>query len=211
MPLFVIPFPDFDPVLVHVGPFAIRWYALAYIVGILLGWVYARALIRSERLWGGPAPLTLLDFDDFVLWVTLGIILGGRTGYVLFYNLPLFAAHPIEIVQLWKGGMSFHGGFTGCVVAVVLFARKRGISDALARRHHLRGRPDRAVPRPHRQFHQRRIVGPPDRRALGHGVSRRRAGAAPSEPALRGGARRPAAARGAGAADARWARSSGRA
>ena len=133
MPLFVIPFPAFDPVLVHLGPFAIRWYALAYIVGILLGWVYARALIRSQRLWGGNssknlAPMTVLDFDDFVLWVTLGIILGGRIGYVLFYNLPHFVAHPVEIVQLWKGGMSFHGGFTGCVVAVVLFARHRGIS-----------------------------------------------------------------------------------
>ena len=132
MPLFVIPFPAFDPVLVHIGPFAVRWYALAYIVGILLGWVYARVLIRNERLWGGNSsmnlpPMTLIDFDDFVVWVTLGIILGGRIGYVLFYNFPLFSAHPIEIVQLWKGGMSFHGGFTGCVVAVVLFARKRGI------------------------------------------------------------------------------------
>jgi len=132
MPLFVIPFPAFDPVLVHLGPFAIRWYALAYIVGILLGWVYARTLIRSQRLWGGNssknlAPLKLIDFDDFVLWVTLGIILGGRAGYVLFYNLPHFIAHPIEILQLWNGGMSFHGGFTGCVVAVILFARKRGI------------------------------------------------------------------------------------
>ena len=128
MPLFVIPYPALDPVLVHIGPFAIRWYALAYIVGILMGWVYARALIRSETLWGGKAPMTVLDFDDFVLWVTLGIILGGRTGYVLFYNLPHFAAHPIEIVQLWNGGMSFHGGFAGCVIAVVVFARRRGIS-----------------------------------------------------------------------------------
>jgi phosphatidylglycerol:prolipoprotein diacylglycerol transferase len=127
MPLFAIRFPAFDPVLVHLGPFAIRWYALAYIVGILLGWVYARALIRSERLWGGPAPMTLLEFDDFVLWVTLGIILGGRIGYVLFYNPAYFAANPLQIVQLWHGGMSFHGGFTGCVFAVVAFARKRGI------------------------------------------------------------------------------------
>ncbi|HEX3708736.1 MAG TPA: prolipoprotein diacylglyceryl transferase [Pseudolabrys sp.] len=127
MPWLVIPFPAFDPVLVHLGPFAIRWYALAYITGILLGWLYARALIRNERLWGGPAPLTVIAFDDFVLWVTLGIILGGRTGYVLFYNLPHFIEHPLEIVQLWHGGMSFHGGFAGCVVAVVLFARKRGI------------------------------------------------------------------------------------
>ena len=128
MPFFVIPFPYIDPVLVHIGPLAIRWYALAYICGILLGWIYSRALIRNEKLWGGPAPLSLIDFDDFVLWVTLGIILGGRTGYVLFYNLPHFMAHPLEIFQLWNGGMSFHGGFTGCVVAVVLFARSRGLS-----------------------------------------------------------------------------------
>ena len=128
MPVSVIPFPAFDPVLVHIGPFAIRWYALAYIFGILLGWVYARAIIRSETLWGRKAPFTVVDFDDFLLWVTLGIILGGRTGYVLFYNLPYFAAHPLEIVELWHGGMSFHGGFTGCVLAVVLFAKSRGIS-----------------------------------------------------------------------------------
>src|ERR1700682_4082371 len=128
MPILVIPFPAFDPVLVHLGPFAIRWYALAYIAGILLGWAYARVLVRAERLWGGKPPLTVLDFDDFVLWVTLGIILGGRTGYVLFYNLPHFIADPAEIFEVWKGGMSFHGGFLGCVVAVVGFARKRGLS-----------------------------------------------------------------------------------
>ncbi len=128
MPLLVIPFPAFDPVLIHIGPLAIRWYALAYIVGILAGWAYARALVRAESLWGGKAPLTALDFDDFVVWVTLGIILGGRIGYVLFYNPAHFATHPLEIVQLWNGGMSFHGGFTGCVLAVVLFARKRGLS-----------------------------------------------------------------------------------
>lgn len=126
-PLFVLPFPVIDPVLVSFGPLAIRWYALAYIFGILLGWYYARVLIRNERLWGGKPPLTLLDYDDFVLWVTFGIILGGRVGYVLFYNLPYFAAHPAEIVQLWNGGMSFHGGFTGCVIAVILFAKRRGI------------------------------------------------------------------------------------
>jgi len=127
MPWLVIPYPHIDPVLVHIGPLAIRWYALAYIVGILLGWFYARAIVRSERLWGGKAPLTILDFDDFVLWVTLGIILGGRIGYVLFYNLPVFAAHPLQIFELWTGGMSFHGGFTGCVIAVILFARSRNI------------------------------------------------------------------------------------
>jgi phosphatidylglycerol---prolipoprotein diacylglyceryl transferase len=128
MPALSLPFPNFDPVLVQIGPLAIRWYALAYIVGILGGWVYARAIIRAEQLWGGRAPLAVVDFDDFILWVTLGIILGGRLGYVLFYNPAYFAAHPLEILQLWKGGMSFHGGFVGCVIAVMAFARWRGIS-----------------------------------------------------------------------------------
>jgi len=129
-PMFVlpvIPFPAINPILISIGPFAIRWYALAYIVGIIAGWFYARAIIASEKLWGGQAPLTVLDFDDFVIWITLGIILGGRTGYVLFYNLPHFAEHPVEILQLWNGGMSFHGGVTGCVVAIVLFALRRHI------------------------------------------------------------------------------------
>jgi phosphatidylglycerol:prolipoprotein diacylglycerol transferase len=121
MPQLALTFPVFDPVAIAIGPFAVRWYALAYIAGIVLGWLYARAILRSERLWGGPAPISTLQFDDFVLWVTLGIILGGRTGYVLFYNLGYFAQHPLEILQLWNGGMSFHGGFLGCVVAVLLF------------------------------------------------------------------------------------------
>jgi phosphatidylglycerol---prolipoprotein diacylglyceryl transferase len=128
MPLYVIPFPAFDPVLISFGPVAIRWYALAYIVGILLGWLYARTIIKREKLWGGPPPMTATDYDDFVLWVTLGIILGGRIGYVLFYNPSYFAENPLESVALWKGGMSFHGGFLGCVLAVVLFARHRGLS-----------------------------------------------------------------------------------
>jgi phosphatidylglycerol:prolipoprotein diacylglycerol transferase len=123
----VLPYPAINPVLIHIGPLAVRWYALAYIVGILVGWFYARNIIASERLWGGPAPLTVVDFDDFIIWVTLGIILGGRTGYVLFYNLPVFAAHPLQIFELWNGGMSFHGGVIGCIVAIVGFALHRGI------------------------------------------------------------------------------------
>jgi phosphatidylglycerol:prolipoprotein diacylglycerol transferase len=123
----VIPFPAINPILISIGPLAVRWYALAYIVGILAGWFYARALIASERRWGGPAPFSVLDFDDFIVWITLGIIVGGRTGYVLFYNFAHFAAHPIEILQLWSGGMSFHGGVAGCVVAIVLFALHRHI------------------------------------------------------------------------------------
>jgi phosphatidylglycerol:prolipoprotein diacylglycerol transferase len=121
----VIPYPAINPILISIGPFAVRWYALAYIVGIIAGWFYARAVIASEKLWGGPAPFTVLDFDDFVVWITLGIIIGGRTGYVLFYNLPFFLAHPLHIFELWTGGMSFHGGLAGCVVAIVLFAQRR--------------------------------------------------------------------------------------
>jgi len=135
MRLALLPYPKLEPVLVKfgpfsigsysIGPFSIRWYALAYIAGILLGWLYARRMIVNERLWGGSAPFTVLDLDDFVLWVTLGIIIGGRSGYVLFYNFDLYAAHPLEMLKLWDGGMSFHGGFLGCVAAVGLFALKR--------------------------------------------------------------------------------------
>ena len=128
MPFLTVAFPVFDPVAVAIGPIVIRWYALAYIGGIVLGWLYARALIKNEKLWGGPAPVTLPQMDDFILWVTIGIILGGRTGYVLFYNLPFFIDHPLAIFKLWEGGMSFHGGFLGCVTAVMLFALKNHIS-----------------------------------------------------------------------------------
>src|SRR5260370_39763525 len=108
MPISIIPFPDLDPVLVTIGPFAIRWYALAYIFGILLGGLYARAMIRDERNWGGPAPLAGEDFDDFILWGRLGIILGGRTGDVLFSNLPHFVDTPLGIFQGCTGRMPFH-------------------------------------------------------------------------------------------------------
>jgi phosphatidylglycerol:prolipoprotein diacylglycerol transferase len=127
MPFLAIAFPNFSPIAISIGPFAIRWYALAYICGIIVGWIYARGILKNEKLWGGPAPITLLQLDDFILWVTLGIILGGRTGYVLFYNLPFFVQHPAEIFELWKGGMSFHGGFMGCVIAVIWFARKNDV------------------------------------------------------------------------------------
>ncbi len=127
IPTLAIAFPVFDPVAVSIGPFAIRWYALAYIGGIVLGWIYARAVIRRPQLWGGKSPITLAQMDDFILWVTLGIILGGRTGYVLFYNLDFFIQHPVKIFELWEGGMSFHGGFLGCVAAVMLFGWKRNV------------------------------------------------------------------------------------
>jgi len=128
MQFLTITFPAIDPVAISIGPLAIRWYALAYISGIVIGWIYARALIRNEKLWNGPAPIAPVQLDDFILWVTLGIILGGRTGYVLFYNLPFFIEHPAAILKLWEGGMSFHGVFLGCVAAVMLFALKNNIS-----------------------------------------------------------------------------------
>jgi phosphatidylglycerol---prolipoprotein diacylglyceryl transferase len=128
MQFLTITFPVFDPVAISFGWIVIRWYALAYIGGIVLGWIYARALVKKERLWGGLAPITLVQLDDFILWVTIGIIVGGRSGYVLFYNPAFFIQHPAEVLQLWNGGMSFHGGFLGCVAAVMLFARKNGIS-----------------------------------------------------------------------------------
>lgn len=127
MPPLTIAFPAIDPVAISIGPFAIRWYALAYIGGIVLGWIYARVLIKSEKLWGGPAPIAPVQLDDFILWVTLGIIIGGRTGYVLFYNPGFFIQNPVAIFKLWEGGMSFHGGFLGCVAAVMLFALKNDI------------------------------------------------------------------------------------
>jgi phosphatidylglycerol---prolipoprotein diacylglyceryl transferase len=127
MLLLVIVLPVFNSIAITIGPIAIRWYALAYIGGIVLGWIYARSLVKNDGLWGGVAPITLPQLDDFILWVTLGIILGGRTGYVLFYNFPFFVEHPLEIVELWKGGMSFHGGFLGCVAAVILFCRAHDI------------------------------------------------------------------------------------
>jgi phosphatidylglycerol:prolipoprotein diacylglycerol transferase len=127
MPFLTIAFPVFDPVAFAIGPFVVRWYALAYIGGIVLGWIYARALIKDDRLWNGASSISLPQIDDFILWVTIGIIIGGRTGYVLFYNPAFFIQHPAEIFELWKGGMSFHGGFLGCVVAVIVFSRRNGL------------------------------------------------------------------------------------
>ena len=128
MPVFALPFPAIDPVLVSVGPFAIRWYGLAYLAGILLGWRYARALAGNERLWGTrPPAMAPADIDDFVIWATIGIVAGGRLGYVLFYNAAAYLAEPAAILRLWDGGMSFHGGLIGTILAMTLFAVRRGI------------------------------------------------------------------------------------
>jgi len=118
-----VPFPDIDPVLVQLGPFAIRWYALAYIAGILLGWRYATGLLRNTALWvQRPAPMTPEQMDDLILWIAIGVIGGGRLGHVLFYTPDMILNDPIGIVQVWEGGMSFHGGVIGVSVAMILFA-----------------------------------------------------------------------------------------
>ncbi|SEP79552.1 Prolipoprotein diacylglyceryl transferase [Faunimonas pinastri] len=126
MPFFVIPFPVMDPVAVHLGPLAVRWYGIAYFVGILLGWFYARRLVQNGRLWaGGQAPLTVRDVDDYLTWATLGIILGGRLGYAIFYQPGHFLDDPLGFFRLWQGGMSFHGGMLGVILGIVVFARVR--------------------------------------------------------------------------------------
>jgi len=127
MPLNVIPFPHIDPVLIDFGSFEVRWYALAYMAGFLVGWLYARSLVGSARLWGGGAPMKPGDVDDFVLLLVPAIVIGGRLGYVLFYNPAYFAANPIEIVQPWTGGMSFHGAFLAAIAAEIIFARWKKI------------------------------------------------------------------------------------
>ncbi|MCP4330943.1 MAG: prolipoprotein diacylglyceryl transferase [Alphaproteobacteria bacterium] len=115
----VLNFPDIDPIAVRLGPVAIRWYALAYISGIVLGWLYMRWLATRS-----PKFTTKVQVDDFLIWATLGIVLGGRLGYVVFYNAGYYLQHPVEILYLWQGGMSFHGGLLGVVLAIYLYSRK---------------------------------------------------------------------------------------
>ena len=128
----VLLFPNFDPTLVQVGPFSIRWYALAYISSLLLGWWVARRLVSWI-----PVVATAQQTDDFVTWAALGVVLGGRLGYVLFYQPGHFVAQPLSILALWQGGMSFHGGALGVIIALVLFCRQQrmrllGFADRVA-------------------------------------------------------------------------------
>ena len=127
----MIPFPDISPNLVSFELFgfeiALRWYALAYIVGLLFAlWIVRRA-VTTKHLWSGPPPMTPDQVERFLTWAIVGVILGGRLGYVLFYDLPTYLADPLQIVRVWEGGMSFHGGFAGVVVAAIWFCRREGI------------------------------------------------------------------------------------
>lgn len=127
MPIYALPFPMIDPVLISVGPLSIRWYALAYVGGLIAAWWLTRRIAAAKEYWGGVSPTTPEDMDDVIVWAALGVVLGGRLGYVLFYNPAFFATHWSEIFVLWRGGMSFHGGFLGTILALLLFARSRGI------------------------------------------------------------------------------------
>ena len=127
MAFAALPFPDIDPVALQLGPLAIRWYGLAYVVGIVLGWRYARALASNDRLWGGRSPFTAQDMDDLLTWVAVGVIAGGKIGYNLLYQPGAILENPLNLVAVWQPGMSFHGGMLGTILAMVLFARSRGL------------------------------------------------------------------------------------
>jgi phosphatidylglycerol:prolipoprotein diacylglycerol transferase len=121
--------PAIDPIIVQIGPLAIRWYALAYVAGLLLGWLYARRLVENEALWS-PAQRrpTPVELDDLLVYAAIGVVVGGRVGHVLVYGLPYYMQNPGEILQVWHGGMAFHGGLLGVILATLVFAWRRGLS-----------------------------------------------------------------------------------
>ncbi|MBI1272595.1 MAG: prolipoprotein diacylglyceryl transferase [Alphaproteobacteria bacterium] len=121
--MLAILFPPLDPVAFEAGPIVIRWYALAYLAGFLLGWRYCMALAAKNKAPPGPQ-----DYDDFLVWAVLGVIIGGRAGYVLFYQFDYFLQNPLDILQVWHGGMSFHGGAAGVIAAIIIFSCIRKFS-----------------------------------------------------------------------------------
>ncbi|GKY87018.1 prolipoprotein diacylglyceryl transferase [Sinisalibacter aestuarii] len=129
-----IPFPDISPELfaVDIGGLhlAIRWYALGYIVGILIGWWIIARAIAAPALWRDAAPMTKAQLEELVTWMVISIIVGGRLGFVLFYQPGYYLSHPLDIPKVWMGGMAFHGGFLGVVVGVWLFSRKHKLATA---------------------------------------------------------------------------------
>lgn len=125
--LYVLPYPVIDPVMVQLGPLPIRWYALSYIVSLVIGWLIARKLVERDALWGGVARPRAQNLDDLLVYVALGAVLGGRLFYVLFYNFSYFLANPLDIPAVWQGGMSFHGGMTGAALGAFVFARREKV------------------------------------------------------------------------------------
>jgi phosphatidylglycerol:prolipoprotein diacylglycerol transferase len=127
MQILAIPYPKIDPVALPFGPFSIKWYGLAYIAGLLLGWLYIKRLLGQNSLWPqGKPPFAQRDTDDLLIYVAAGVLLGGRLGHVLFYDPLHYLSQPLNILAVWKGGMSFHGGLIGTILAIVLFARRVG-------------------------------------------------------------------------------------
>jgi phosphatidylglycerol---prolipoprotein diacylglyceryl transferase len=124
MPALLLPYPVIDPVLVHLGPLAIRWYALAYIAGLLAGWWLIRRVVSDDRYWDGKPRPSADSIDDLLVYCALGTIIGGRLGNVLFYDPGYYLSHPLEIFMVWRGGMAYHGGMLGVFVGVLLFARR---------------------------------------------------------------------------------------
>ncbi len=124
MPFFLLPFPAINPTLIQFGPLAIRWYALAYIAGLLIGWAVIRAAVSRDALWNGVLRPTRDSIDDLLAYCALGVIIGGRLGNVLFYDPSHYFANPLDIFKLWEGGMAFHGGLIGALVGIWLFARR---------------------------------------------------------------------------------------
>jgi phosphatidylglycerol---prolipoprotein diacylglyceryl transferase len=126
MPFLAIPFPEIDPVLLPIwGPFAVKWYGLAYVAGLLLGWLYIKRLLGQNQLWAqDKPPFAREDTDDLFIYVAAGVLLGGRIGHVLFYDPAYYLSDPLGIFALWKGGMSFHGGLIGSILGAALFARR---------------------------------------------------------------------------------------
>ena len=126
-----IPFPDISPEIYSFEIFgltlALRWYALAYIAGLLIGWRLILRLIATARLWPKGAPMQAEQVERLLTWVILGVIIGGRTGFVLFYQPGYYLANPGQILRVWEGGMSFHGGFLGVVAAALIFCRREAI------------------------------------------------------------------------------------
>jgi len=122
MDMFVIPYPIIDPVAVRLGPFAIHWYALAYVGSLALGWIYISLVLRDDRLWGKTVRPNARNVSDLVLYIAIGIVVGGRLGDVLFYEPSYYFAHPLEIIEVWNGGMAFHGGLIGALLAIWCFA-----------------------------------------------------------------------------------------
>ena len=123
MPAIAYPVIDLDPIAFAIGPLAIRWYGIAYVVGLVLGWRYVVWLARAAT-----SPISRGEVDDFLVWAALGVVIGGRLGSVFFYNLDHYAARPIEILYIWRGGMSFHGGFLGMAAAIVWFSLRRKLA-----------------------------------------------------------------------------------